>query len=146
MIKRRFAREYCLQVLYILEISSLTVSDLSNIIATHTSILEPDLLEFYKKLLDSTIGSINEINKTIKSISLNWEMDRMAATDKCILRMAVCEMRILKHAPVAVIINEAIELAKKYSTEKSGKFINGILDHIAKSAINESSDKNAQQT
>lgn len=138
MIKRRFAREYCLQVLYILEISKLAVSDLSNIIAAHSALLEPDLLEFYKKLVDSTTGNINEINKIIKSISLNWDMDRMAATDKCILRMAVCEMRILKHAPVAVIIDEAIELAKKYSTEKSGKFINGILDHIAKASADES--------
>lgn len=135
MVKRRLVREFCLQILYILEISDLTVSDLSNITAKHSSVLEPNLLEFYRKLLDATITNINEINKIIKSISLNWEMDRMAATDKCILRMAVCEMCILKHAPPAVIMDEAIELAKKYSTEKSGRFINGILDNVAKNAV-----------
>ena len=56
----------------------------------------------------------------------------MSAIDRCILRMAVCEMMFLEDAPVPVIIDEAIELAKKYSTENSGKFVNGVLDSIAK--------------
>ncbi|MCX5791382.1 MAG: transcription antitermination protein NusB [Elusimicrobia bacterium] len=56
----------------------------------------------------------------------------MPAVDRAILRMAVCEMMVLTDAPVAVIIDEAIELAKKYSTDKSGKFINGVLDNIAR--------------
>jgi N utilization substance protein B len=56
----------------------------------------------------------------------------MSAIDRCLLRLAVCEMMFLEDAPVPVIIDEAIELAKKYSTENSGKFVNGVLDSIAK--------------
>ena len=57
---------------------------------------------------------------------------RMSSTDRSILRMAVCEMMVLADAPAPVVIDEAIELAKKYSTENSGKFFNGVLDSVAK--------------
>jgi len=78
------------------------------------------------------VDNRQKIDEIIRKTSRNWEMERMPAIDRSILRMAVCEMMILSSAPVAVIIDEAIELAKKYSTEKSGKFVNGVLDSIAR--------------
>jgi N utilization substance protein B len=94
--------------------------------------LEAKVFDFYKTLYSSTVDNLQKIDEIIKKTSLNWEMERMPAIDRSILRMAVCEMMILSDAPVPVIIDEAIELAKKYSTEKSGKFVNGVLDSIAR--------------
>ena len=93
---------------------------------------EAKVFDFYKTLYTATVTNIPKIDEIIKKTSLNWELDRMPAIDRSILRMAVCEMMILPGTPVAVIIDEAIELAKKYSTEKSGKFVNGVLDGIAR--------------
>ena len=93
---------------------------------------EEKVFEFYKTLFTATVANREKIDETITSTSKNWGLERMSAIDRCILRLAVCEMMFLEDAPVAVIIDEAIELAKKYSTENSGKFVNGVLDTIAK--------------
>lgn len=87
---------------------------------------------FYKELFTTTMNKIDEIDCIISEVSKNWDISRMPAVDRCILRMAVCEMMILASAPVAVVIDEAIELAKTFSTDKSGKFVNGVLDNIAR--------------
>jgi transcription termination factor NusB len=67
----------------------------------------------------------------------------MSAIDRCVLRLAVCEMIFLADAPVPVIMDEAIELAKKYSTENSGKFVNGVLDSVARQHNLQGKDKEA---
>ncbi|OGR44113.1 MAG: transcription antitermination factor NusB [Elusimicrobia bacterium GWA2_61_42] len=132
MSKRRLARENCLQSLYSSDIAKLEPASVLASFQMEEFALEAKVFEFYKTLYSSTITNITQIDNIIKTTSLNWEMDRMPAIDRSILRMAVCEMMILSSAPVAVIIDEAIELAKKYSTEKSGKFVNGVLDSIAR--------------
>ena len=132
MSKRRLARENCLQSLYSSDISSLEPSSVLASFQMEEFALEEKVFDFYKSLFTSTVANRQKIDEIIKKTSLNWEMDRMPAIDRSILRMAVCEMMILSDAPVAVIIDEAIELAKKYSTEKSGKFVNGVLDSIAR--------------
>ena len=132
MSKRRLARENCLQSLYSSDISSLEPSSVLASFQMEEFALEEKDFDFYKSLFTSTVANRQKIDEIIKKTSLNWEMERMPAIDRSILRMAVCEMMILSDAPVAVIIDEAIELAKKYSTEKSGKFVNGVLDSIAR--------------
>ncbi|HAN05232.1 MAG TPA: transcription antitermination factor NusB [Elusimicrobia bacterium] len=132
MSKRRLARENCLQSLYSSDISSLEPSSVLASFQMEEFALEEKVFDFYKSLFTSTVANRQKIDEIIKKTSLNWEMERMPAIDRSILRMAVCEMMILSDAPVAVIIDEAIELAKKYSTEKSGKFVNGVLDSIAR--------------
>ncbi len=132
MSKRRLARENCLQSLYSSDISSLEPSSVLASFQMEEFALEDKVFDFYKSLFTSTVANRQKIDEIIKKTSLNWEMERMPAIDRSILRMAVCEMMILSDAPVAVIIDEAIELAKKYSTEKSGKFVNGVLDSIAR--------------
>ncbi len=132
MSKRRLARENCLQSLYSTDISSLEPSAVLASFQMEEFALEEKVFEFYKTLYSSTVANKARIDEIIKKTSRNWEMERMPAIDRSILRMAVCEMMILSSAPVAVIIDEAIELAKKYSTEKSGKFVNGVLDSIAR--------------
>ena len=132
MSKRRLARENCLQSLYSSDIAGLEPAAVLASFQLEEFALEAKVFEFYKSLYSSTIDNRQKIDEIIRKTSLNWEMERMPAIDRSILRMAVCEMMILSDTPVAVIIDEAIELAKKYSTEKSGKFVNGVLDSIAR--------------
>jgi len=132
MSKRRLARENCLQSLYSSDIAKLEPASVLASFQMEEFASEEKVFDFYKTLYSATISNIPKIDEIIKKTSLNWEMDRMPAIDRSILRMAVCEMMILSDAPVPVIIDEAIELAKKYSTEKSGKFVNGVLDSIAR--------------
>ncbi|MDA8243788.1 MAG: transcription antitermination factor NusB [Elusimicrobia bacterium] len=132
MSKRRLARENCLQSLYSSDISSLEPAAVLASFQMEEFALEPKVFDFYKDLYTATVANRAKIDEIIRKTSRNWEMERMPAIDRSILRMAVCEMMILSDAPVAVIIDEAIELAKKYSTEKSGKFVNGVLDSIAR--------------
>ncbi len=122
----------CLQSLYLADLISLQSARLLAITKMHPDDYDEKVFEFYKKLLVSAMENAEKINTIIETTSRNWDMKRMAAVDRCILRMAVCEMVIMGDVPTAVIIDEAIELAKKYSTDKSGKFVNGVLDSIAK--------------
>ncbi len=132
MSKRRLARENCLQSLYSSDVAKLEPASVLASFQMEEFAEEAKNFEFYRNLYTTTVSNIAKIDDIIKKTSLNWEMDRMPAIDRSILRMAVCEMMILSDAPVAVVIDEAIELAKKYSTEKSGKFVNGVLDGIAR--------------
>lgn len=132
MSKRRLARENCLQSLYASDIAHLEAASVLASFQMLDFASEAANFEFYRSIYSATISNLAKIDGIISGISLNWEIERMPAVDRAILRMAVCEMMILADAPVAVIIDEAIELAKKYSTDKSGKFVNGVLDNIAR--------------
>ena len=72
------------------------------------------------------------VDEQIKKVTENWELDRIAAVDRNVLRLAIYEMMFRDDVPPVVSINEAIEIAKKFSTKESGKFVNGILDRIRK--------------
>lgn len=88
--------------------------------------------EFAIQLIEKTTEHISTINETIEKTATNWTLDRMANVDRCILKIAVCEFFYFPKIPVNATINEAIELAKKYSDDKSYEFINGILDKVSK--------------
>lgn len=86
---------------------------------------------FFEDLVRGTIKNIAVIDKTITHYAKDWTIERMASTDRNILRLAVYEIRDLDN-PVAVTINEAVEMAKLYGDENSGKFVNGILGQFAR--------------
>ena len=132
MSKRRLARENCLQSLYETDIAHFDAPSVIESFARLKESQDEEFFSFYKELFTATVNHLEEIDGIIINVSKNWDIDRMPAVDRCILRMAVCEMMILASAPVAVVIDEAIELAKKFSTDKSGKFVNGVLDNVAK--------------
>ena len=87
--------------------------------------------EFFGKLFEATVNHDKEYEKLIADKSKNWDIDRIAIMDKIILKMALCEMIHFPSIPVKVSINEYIELSKNFSTPKSKKFVNGILDVLS---------------
>ena len=92
---------------------------------------------FMEELFKKTIEQDQEFEQIIADPLKNWDIDRLASTDNLILKMALAEMMTFSGIPTKVTINEAIELAKEYSTPKSGKFVNGILDTISKNLVAE---------
>ncbi|MCS7337798.1 MAG: transcription antitermination factor NusB [Verrucomicrobiae bacterium] len=89
-----------------------------------------ELRLFADALIRGTIEHMSEIDALIKKHAKNWDLPRMATVDRNLLRLAIYEMLHREDIPPVVSINEAIEIAKKYSTEDSGRFVNGILDKI----------------
>jgi transcription antitermination protein NusB len=126
--KRRIIREKALQVLYAYEMNN------EGHKATMLSLLEdvddPLDKEFANDLITKVIKHSDELDKKIKERVANWEMNRIALIDKVLLRIGICELLYFPDIPPKVSINESIEIAKEYSTARSGKFINGILDAI----------------
>ena len=131
MAKRRRAREVVLQMLYQLEMSKVDADD--SISLYKTSFGEgprPD--EFSIQLFKSVSQKIGELDEAIIEASDNWRIERMSSVDRNILRIGVYELRHEAEIPVKVAINEAVEMAKRYGTEDSASFVNGILDRIAR--------------
>lgn len=88
------------------------------------------VIELAKTLFRGSLERREEIDRLLRGHSHNWQLDRMSSVDRNILRLAVCEMMLGKESQIPVIINEALEIAKKYSGDESSKFINGVLDGI----------------
>jgi N utilization substance protein B len=92
--------------------------------------VSPDTHSYIKKLVQGVFNQIPEIDAMINEASTNWTVARLPATDRALLRSAVYELKYMD-TPRKVVINEAIELAKEYGTENSGRFVNGVLDKIS---------------
>ena len=89
-----------------------------------------DVREFFEKLVAGVLKNWPVINNVIERFSSHWKLSRMAAVDRNVMRIAVYEMLFCPDIPPKVSINEAIDIGKKFGTEESGAFINGILDSI----------------
>lgn len=87
---------------------------------------------FSEELIRGCIAQQTELDKRIQACAEHWDLHRIAAVDRAILRLAIYEMLHRNDIPPVVSINEAVEIAKKFSTQESSKFVNGILDHIRK--------------
>jgi len=127
MSTRRLSREYCLKVLYLADI--IKASNLSDLSMFEIEKLEGKSVDFAEKLIEKVFENKKSIDEIIAKYAKNWKIERMPIIDRNILRLATCEI-LFSDTPVAAIIDEAIEIAKKYSTENSGRFVNGILDRI----------------
>ena len=126
---RRIGREYAMRVLYAYEMTKNSVD----------KIFDDELMgefdsdktrNFSSKLVRLCLENIKEFDEKIRIKAMNWEFHRIAILDRIILRIGICELKFFEDIPPKVTINEAIEISKKYSTQKSGQFINGILDAI----------------
>lgn len=127
--KRRHIRELVMQALYALEISKDPPQHIVDTLFEEIKENSADF-DFAQKLFLTTIAHQQEMDKRLKTKTEHWEFHRIALIDKILLRMGLCELLHFADIPPKVTINEAIEIAKDYSTEGSGNFINGIMDAL----------------
>lgn len=129
MRKRTLAREFALQILYQQDLNPEAVDVLLSSFWGLNS-APPEVREYADRLVRGVLGHLNEIDAVLSQYAEHWELHRMAAVDRNILRFSVYELLYLEEIPPKVVINEAVNIAKKFSQEESGKFVNGILDKI----------------
>jgi N utilization substance protein B len=134
MRKRTRARECALQILYQIDITHYNHPYALNDYISNSKIAG-DVRSYCERLVEGVIKDINDIDEVITRYATNWQLKRMAVVDRNILRLATFELLYLEDIPFKVTINEAVELAKKFGDEDSGKFINGVLDKISKEEL-----------
>ncbi|KPJ51245.1 hypothetical protein AMJ40_00560 [candidate division TA06 bacterium DG_26] len=131
MGNRRKARELVLEALYRVEVTQDGPDEVLRDVFSRRE-YNQEIKEYSSVLFKTTANHLKEIDSIIAEYVENWDLSRMAILDKNILRFAICELLYVKDIPMKVTLNEAIEIAKKYSTQDSGRFINGVIDRIAK--------------
>lgn len=131
---RRYGRIIALAALYQIEIANLPPEKVLKFEWIDRSIDE-EIKNFAIDLIKGTLKHIDEVDSLIKKYSRNWSFDRISAVDKSILRFSIYSLLYRKDIPPKVVIDEAIEISKKYSTEKAYQFINGVLDGIKNKEI-----------
>jgi transcription antitermination factor NusB len=127
--ERRRARKLALQMLFQIDLGGVLLDDVVKYFLERSDESE-EIKDFALKIVKGTLENLKEIDSLIKERLQNWEFDRISNVDKNILRFAIYELLYRDDIPVAVTINEAIEIAKEYSGSEAGKFVNGILDRI----------------
>ena len=130
MRKRTLAREHALQILYQFELNPGELKDIMKSFWQQFPDTAEEVRFFTERLVYGTEEKLKEIDQVIEGAVKNWKLGRIAVLDRNILRFSVYELLYMNDIPPKVTINEAVNLAKKFSQEESGKFVNGILDHI----------------
>ena len=128
--KRRKARESVLKLLYSLEFNPASPQNAIENLQTISKKIYID--DFTKEIFTGVLENLSQIDDYIKKYTKNWKFERIALVEKNIMRIAIYEMLKRPDIPNIVSINEAVDIAKKYSNQDSGKFVNGILDKINK--------------
>ena len=129
--KRTKARERAVQALYQIDVAA---TDLDEALSRFWKSFEPverEVMDEAEALVRGVALHRREVDELIEAVSQNWRLDRMPRVDRNVLRLAAYELAHRADVPVKVVINEAIELGKKFGSESSGAFINGVLDRIA---------------
>jgi N utilization substance protein B len=131
MGERRKARECALQILFQFEFNSGDPRDLVRVYWEHQRASKP-VREYGTWIVERILDHAAEIDGAIQSASKNWRLARMAVVDRNILRIAVAELLYERTLDPAIVMNEAIEIAKRYSGEESAVFVNGVLDAVVR--------------
>lgn len=128
MINRRQVREISLKALYAFKKSGDSLQHVMDTLVVTELKESKESRRFAEKLIFRTIEHEEQLIKIIESHTKNWDFNRLAFIDQLVLQLALCEFLYFEEIPTKVTINEAIEIVKRYSTGKSGQFVNGILD------------------
>ena len=130
---RRSGRAYALQLLYARDGDA--AADVAGAAVSWADMFElevdPQAQLFARELVAAATEHSAQVDKLIAESSKNWRIDRMSRVDRNILRLGACELLAFREVPVKVVINEAVELAKRFGTAESSAFVNGVLDRIA---------------
>ena len=143
MGKRRISRELALKFLYQSEFNP---DELQTQIAQFCkrSGAQAEIIEFMRALVEKVFAHAEEIDVLLNKFSDHWALDRMSKVGRNILRLGICELAFTTATPPKVAINEAVEIAKKFGTEDSPDFINGILDKVFKETLKGTSSQTAK--
>lgn len=131
---RRKARELALQALFTLDFGDMPpVVALAAVAGMQEKEVPVKVMEYAAIIIQGTRTNLDEIDKIVTSLAHDWKLDRMPAVDRNITRLAIYEMRFSEElVPEKAAVNEAVELAKKYGSDDSGRFINGMLGALIK--------------
>jgi transcription antitermination protein NusB len=129
---RRKAREYALQMLFQWDITHDTIDQVATTFFQNQPDESTATVDFARQLVIGTVDHVEQIDEIIRRHAEHWRLDRMATVDRNLLRLAVYEFLYGKETPKTVVINEAIEIARRFSAQESPQFINGVLDSIKK--------------
>jgi N utilization substance protein B len=132
MSSRRHGREQALQALYSITVGHREPSDALEEVLGDRS--DTEHRAFVKDLVTGTLDFADEADRTVGPLLAGWTLERLPTIDRLLLQMGTFELRLRPQTPPAVVINEAVELAKKFSTEDSNRFVNGVLNAVAKEA------------
>ncbi|HSQ40719.1 MAG TPA: transcription antitermination factor NusB [Fibrobacteraceae bacterium] len=130
-VSRRPARIFAMQTLYVMEINACTPGDAIPAVLDSED-FAPDMQEYGMKLVDLVLAHRQEFDKTLREMSTQWDLERIALLDRILIHIGFAELSHCGDVPVKVALQEAVQIANKYSTEQSGRFINGILDRFAR--------------
>jgi len=142
MGERRRARELAIQVLFHLEFSPDDPSGVFDLICDNFDARE-SIRDFSKRLVLGVWEKKKTLDKVISEASKNWRIERMALLDKSILRLAAFEIMFIEDIPPKVSLDEAVEIGKKFGSEDSSRYINGVLDNVYNTMVK--SDENQKR-
>ena len=128
--KRRLARELAVQFLYQYDLSGGDLAEALRLFWCTQDDVNQTVREFAESLIRGTVENRAQLDERIQQYTEHWELARIAAVDRNVLRLAIYEMLFRDDIPPVVSINEAVDIAKKFSTKESGAFVNGILDKL----------------
>jgi N utilization substance protein B len=131
MASRRKSREYAMQMLYQWEVGGHTPGHVRSTFFLGKNV-EPEVEGFACNLFEGAVQHLEELDRLVRDRAEHWRLERMAAVDRSILRVALYELLHHPETPPAAVINEALEIARRFSGEDSVEFVNGILDGILK--------------
>ncbi|HEV8199354.1 MAG TPA: transcription antitermination factor NusB [Candidatus Polarisedimenticolia bacterium] len=132
MASRHQAREFALQMLYQAEVGGMPMPEVIDGFWRHEEPVPDDVRRFATRLALGATDSKDEVDALLREGIENWRLERLGTVDRAVLRLAVFEFLHEPETPRIVVIDEAIEVAKRYGGEESGQFVNGILDAIRK--------------
>ncbi|MBS4956613.1 transcription antitermination factor NusB [Clostridium sp.] len=133
-MKRQKSREKAMELLFSMELSKNSYEEtIENFIEDYEMDLNTIDVEYIKNVVKIVTDNVEAIDERVMQSLVNWRLDRVSKVNLTILRLAVGEMMFIEDVPGSVAINEAVELTKKYSDEKSCSFVNGVLDKVLKS-------------
>ncbi|GKS11941.1 transcription antitermination factor NusB [Paenibacillus chitinolyticus] len=139
-MRRRVAREIALQSLYQIDMNGVSAAEAVNV-AVHEAENDNEaqvdhkekiMPEYIRELVDGTLNNRDRIDQLLAGYLKGWKMDRLSRVDREVLRLAAFEMLFQEDVPPKVVVNEAIDLAKHFGTDDSGKFVNGVLGKMIK--------------
>lgn len=131
---RSKSREILMQLLFLMEVQRDFRNEVKERFFSEQEIKSD---HFTDNLYGTCIANLTEIDKMLDNIAENWSLNRINRVDLAILRLATAELLFIKETPAAVVVNEAVNLAKKYGTDDSGRFVNGVLGKIIRNLKNE---------